>query len=176
MLLGQLRSPQSNRAHRRPTLHSRHPGSSPATPSPSPKPSATASPIHVTPPAAGLLFAVTEGGYPPPNVSEPGTIAIVRTQWLRQGEGEVSAAHGAGNPRLAYTPQQGLAQVVGSGVYYIDRAGTVRVLRVGSQPQVVARFPLQPAQEDVWFAVSPDGSAAPGRYSHVPRPGTDTFR
>jgi hypothetical protein len=58
----------------------------------------------------------------------------------------------------AYTPLQGVAQVVGSAVYYIDGAGTVRVLRVGSQPQIVARFPLQPAQEDIWFAVSPDGT------------------
>jgi hypothetical protein len=57
----------------------------------------------------------------------------------------------------AYVPVQGVAQVVGSGAYYIDGAGTVRVLRVGSHPQVVARFLLQPAQEDVWFAVSPDG-------------------
>jgi len=40
----------------------------------------------------------------------------------------------------------------------MDGTGTVRVLRVGRQPQVVAHFSLQPAQEDVWFAVSPDGS------------------
>lgn len=120
------------------------------TPSAAPTPS-------IAPPVAGLLFAVVEGGYPPPNVSEPGTVAIV-------GLDGYAKAKATFQPRVgpviadAYTPLQGVAQVVGSSVYYIDGAGTVRVLRVGSQPQVVARFPLQPAQEDVWFAVSPDGS------------------
>ena len=120
------------------------------TPSAAPTPS-------IAPSAAGLLFAVVEGGYPPPNVSEPGTVAIV-------GLDGYAKAKATFQPRVgpviadAYTPLQGVAQVVGSSVYYIDGAGTVRVLRVGSQPQVVARFPLQPAQEDVWFAVNPDGS------------------
>ncbi|HXC79144.1 MAG TPA: hypothetical protein VNU19_19095 [Candidatus Acidoferrum sp.] len=127
-------------------------------PSPSPTPSAAASPIHVTPPAAGLLFAVTEGGYPPPiNVSQPGTVAIVGLNGYAKAKVKFQPRTVPGIPDSA-TPQQGVAQVVGSGVYYIDGAGTVRLLRVGSQPQVVARFPLQPAQEDAWFAVSPDGS------------------
>jgi hypothetical protein len=58
----------------------------------------------------------------------------------------------------AYVPLQGVAQVVGSGVYYIDGVGTVRVLRLGSQPQTAAHFLLPPTQMDTWFAVSPDGS------------------
>jgi hypothetical protein len=127
-----------------------------ATTSPTGTPSAAPTP-SIAPPAAGFLFAVVEGGYPPPNVSEPGTVAIV-------GLDGYAKAKATFQPRVgpviadAYTPLQGVAQVVGSSVYYLDGAGTVRVLRVGSQPQVVARFPLQPAQEDVWFAVSPDGS------------------
>jgi hypothetical protein len=100
------------------------------------------------------LFAVVETG---PNQDQPGTVTIID----RDGSVEATATF---QPRVgprvpdAYTPLQSVAQVVGTGVYYIDGAGTVRVLRVGSQPQVVARFPLQAAQEDVWFAVSPDGS------------------
>ncbi len=104
------------------------------------------------------MFAVTEGGYPPPiNVSEPGTVAIVGLNGFARAKVKFQPRTVPGIPD-SYAPQQGVAQVVGSGVYYIDGAGTVRVLRVGSQPEVVARFPLQPAQEDVWFAVSPDGS------------------
>jgi hypothetical protein len=116
-------------------------------------PTAPASP-QATPSPTGILFAVTEGiAFP----SQPDTVAIV-------GLDGYSRAKAQFQPRTlpvvpdAYTPLQGVAQVAGSGVYYIDAAGTVRVLRVGSQPQIVARFPQQPAQEDVWFAVSPDGS------------------
>jgi hypothetical protein len=58
----------------------------------------------------------------------------------------------------AAVPMQGVAQVVGSGLYYIDGGGTVRVLRANTQPQVVATFPQQPLQYETWFAVSPDGS------------------
>jgi len=58
----------------------------------------------------------------------------------------------------AAVPLQGVAQVAGSGLYYIDGSGTVRVLRANTQPQVVATFPQQPTQYETWFAVSPDGS------------------
>jgi hypothetical protein len=54
-------------------------------------------------------------------------------------------------------PLQAVAQVVGSGVYYIDGYGTVRLLQVNAQPQTVATFPQQPAQYETWFAVNPDG-------------------
>ena len=118
----------------------------------SPSPSSAASPS----PAPELLFAVVEGGS---LASQPGTVAIVGLDGYARAKAQFQP-RGRARPILpdAYTPLQGIAQVVGSGVYYIDGAGTVRVLRVGSQPQIVARFPLQPAQEDVWFAVSPDGS------------------
>ena len=128
----------------------------PATPSSSPTPSATASPGHVTPPAAGLLFAAVEGGSLSLG-SQPGTVVIVGMDGYARAKATFQSRVGPVVPD-AYTPVQPVAQVAGSGVYYIDRAGTVRVLRVGSQPLVVARFPLQPAQEDAWFAVSPDGS------------------
>jgi hypothetical protein len=123
-----------------------------ASPSPSPTPLPSASPSIS--PAAEFLFAVVEGGS---LVSQPGTVAIVGLDGHARAKAQFQPRVGPVIPD-AYTPLQGVAQVAGSGVYYIDGAGIVRVLRVGSPAQVVARFPLQPAQEDTWFAVSPDGS------------------
>lgn len=125
-----------------------------ASPQSSPSPAASASPVASPSPAHGLLFVVVEGGS---LASQPGTVAIVGLDGYARAKASFQPRVGPVIPD-AYTPLQGVAQVAGSGVYYIDRAGTVRGLRVGSQPQIVARFPLQPAQEDVWFAVSPDGS------------------
>jgi hypothetical protein len=104
--------------------------------------------------AAERLFAVVESSTAG---SQPDTVAIVGLDGVARAKATFEPRTGPGIPD-AYVPLQSVAQVAGSGVYYIDGAGTVRVLREGSQPQVVARFPLQPAQEDVWFAVSPDGS------------------
>jgi hypothetical protein len=122
------------------------------SPSPS-SPTALLSPQSSPSPAPGLLFAVVESG----SQAQPSTVAIVGLDGYARARATFQPRVGPIVPD-AYTPLQGVAQVVGSGVYYIDGAGTVRVLRVGSQPQIVARFPLQPAQEDAWFAVSPDGS------------------
>lgn len=111
-------------------------------------------PTAVTP-AAERLYAVVESSSA---AAQPDTVAIVGLDGVARAKATFEPRVGPGIPD-AYVPLQGVAQVAGSGVYYIDGAGTVRVLRVGSQPQIVARFPLQPAQEDVWFAVSPDGSS-----------------
>jgi hypothetical protein len=56
------------------------------------------------------------------------------------------------------TYEQPVAQTNGGGVYYIDGAGVVRALRVGQQPQVIARFVQQADQYETWFAVNPDGT------------------
>ena len=142
------------------------PGYSPApsgtfSPAPSPHPS----PIHVTPPAAGLLFAVVQNvvgsgccGGEPTGVSAD-TVAIMGL------DGHVKA-------KATFVPRklpaigssavilQSPAVVAGSGVYYLDGNGTVRVLRVNSTPQVVATFPQQGRQSyETWFAVSPTGSS-----------------
>jgi hypothetical protein len=120
-------------------------------------PQATQSPPQASPTPSvpsEFLFAFTESHS---SSLQPDTVAIVGLDGRARAKATFS-------PRVrpivadAYVPLQGVAQVVGSGVYYIDGAGTVRVLRVGSQPQIVARFPQQAAQEDTWFAVSPDGS------------------
>jgi hypothetical protein len=101
-----------------------------------------------------FLFAVTEGN---PSPSQPNVVAIVGMDGIARAKATFSPRVGPMVPD-AYVPLQSVAQVAGSSVYYIDGAGTVRVLQAGSQPQIVARFPQQPAQEDNWFAVSPDGS------------------
>jgi hypothetical protein len=56
------------------------------------------------------------------------------------------------------THEQPVAQTNGGGVYYIDGAGVVRALRVGQQPQVIARFVQQADQYETWFTVNPDGT------------------
>ena len=118
-------------------------------------PSAQASSSTTSNPTQSVnLLAVVETGA---NASQPGTVAIVGLDGYAKAKATFQPRVGPVVP-AAYTPLQSVAQVVGTGVYYIDGAGTVRVLRVGNQPQVVARFPLEAAQEDVWFAVSPDGS------------------
>jgi hypothetical protein len=123
-------------------------GSAPAAQS-SPTPSAATTPSPTQP-----LFAIVELASPS---SQPSTVAIVGLDGVARATATFQPRVGPAVPD-AYIPLQDVAQVVGTGVYYIDGAGTVRVLRVGSQPQVVARFPIQASQEDVWFAVSPDGS------------------
>lgn len=51
------------------------------------------------------------------------------------------------------------ARVAAGRVFYIDGAGVVRALDAGGgSPQVVATFPITQAQEEVSFAVSPDGA------------------
>jgi hypothetical protein len=114
-------------------------------------PKSSASTPNPTP--TDVLFAVVENGSP----TQPGTVAIVGLDGNARATADFQPRVGPVIPD-EYTPLQSVAHVIGSAVYYIDGGGTVRVLRVGSQPQVVARFPLQPAQEDTWFAVSPDGS------------------
>ena len=119
--------------------------------SPSPTPLPSASPQGIPSPVAGPLFAVVEGG----SGESPDTVAIVGLDGYARAKAKFQprkAIDGGGN----YVPLQGVAQVTGAGVFYIDGFGTVRVLRVGSQPQVVATFPRQPAQYETWFAVSPD--------------------
>jgi hypothetical protein len=148
----------------RPNLSPLPTSSASAEPS-APLPSTTANPTRTV-----NLSAVVETGA---NASQPGTVAIVGLDGYAKAKATFQPRVGPVVPD-AYTPLQGVAQVVGTGVYYIDGAGTVRVLRVGSQPQVVARFPLQPAQEDIWFAVNPDGSHVVAGILTLPALGPNT--
>ena len=49
------------------------------------------------------------------------------------------------------------ARVAAGAVYYVDGAGVVRRLAVGSAPSQVAVFPITGPQQELSFAVSPDG-------------------
>ncbi len=126
-------------------------------------PSATPSPVNVTPPAAGLLFAVVEnavgsgccGGEPTGVTAD--TVAIVGLDGYARAEARFQPRKLPPIENAAFI-LQAPAVVAGSGVYYIDGTGTVRVLRVGSQPQVVASFSQQPQLLETWFAVRPDGT------------------
>src|SRR5260221_4657518 len=140
-----------------------------ATPSANSTSSPQASP-KANPTPSATLFAVVETGA---NAFQPGTVAIVGLDGYAKAKATFEPRVGPVVPD-SYTPLQSVAQIIGSAVYYIDGAGTVRVLRVGSQPQVVARFSIQPAQEDVWFAVSPDGSHVVAGILTLPALGPNT--
>ncbi len=121
--------------------------------SPSPTPAAPGSPQPSTQPASGLLFAAVESSSAQ---APPDTVVIIGLDGYARATAKFQSRQ---RPYIgnAAVPMQGVAQVVGSGVYYIDGSGTVRVLRAKAQPQVVASFPQQPIQYETWFAVSPDG-------------------
>lgn len=117
--------------------------------------SAARTSIPVNPPSSGLLFAALEGGSP--TGSEPNTVVVVGMDGYARAKATFTPRQRpyVGN---AGVPLQPMAQVVGSGVYYIDGYGTVRVLRANRQPVTVATFSEQPVQYETWFAVKPDGS------------------
>ena len=109
---------------------------------------ATASPIPST------LFALVQTTTP---AGQPDTVAIAGL------DGRILTSAKFKSRTVPVVPDghvvlQSVAQVQGSNVYYIDGEGTVRVLRTGSEPRIVASFTQQAVQVDTWFAVSPDGT------------------
>ena len=104
--------------------------------------------------AGPVLFAVEERSSP---TAEASTIAIVGLDGKTRVEAPFLPRRRPVVPD-AYVQLQGVAQVVGSRVYYMDGNGTVSVLDLGKQPHVVARFAVPPTQAETWFAVSPDGT------------------
>jgi hypothetical protein len=133
-----------------------------AAPSSSPTPSTTTPPIHVTPPAAGLVFAVVEGtvasGCCGGEPTSAGTVAIVGLDGYARAKATFLPRK---LPPIGHSVVmlQAPAVVAGSGVYYLDGNGAVRVLRVNSAPRVVATFSQQGHTYETWFAVSADGSS-----------------
>src|SRR5256885_1927459 len=90
---------------------------------------------------AEVLFPVVEGRSA---ATQPGTVAILGLDGKARATATFQPRVGPVIPD-AYTPLQGVAQVVGSGVYYIDGAGVVRVLTAAGGPRLAAPVPLQPA-------------------------------
>lgn len=103
---------------------------------------------------AAVLFAVEERSSPS---AEASTVAIVNLDGKTRVDASFMPRQRPVIPN-AYVQLQGVAQVVGSRVYYMDGNGTVSVLEVERKPQVVARFAVRPTQSETWFAVSPDGT------------------
>lgn len=130
------------------------PASSPTVGSTSPTPPVPEPPQDSTPPAASVLFAVVEAPSPQ---GDPDTVAIVGLDGYAKAKAKFQPRQ---KPYIGPVgvPMQGVAQVVGAGVYYIDGNGTVWVLQVNAQPRLVATFPQQPMQYETWYAVSPDGT------------------
>lgn len=112
------------------------------------------SPPPLIRPASSIVFAVTEGGN---YQTQPNAVAIV-------GMDGYAKAKATFTPRTppqipdAFVPLQGVAQVVGSSLYYIDGKGVIRKLQAGGQPQTVATIVQPTNQAETWWAVSPDGS------------------
>lgn len=127
------------------------PGALPST-APASAPRVT-TPFPLIPPSKSLLFAVVES----PAQSQPDTVAIVGMDGFAKAKAKFQPRTSVYIPDAA-VPLQGVAQVVGNGVYYIDGSGVVRRLQLGGQPQVVASFTQPTSQYETWFAVSPNGS------------------
>jgi len=105
-------------------------------------------------PAPSTLFAFVQTTTP---AGQPDTVAIAGLD----GQILTSAKFKARTVPVVpggHVLLQSAAQVEGSNVYYIDGEGTVRVLRTGSEPRIIASFTEQPVQVDTWFAVNPDGT------------------
>ena len=123
--------------------------------SPTPTPQASPSAQAGNGPAAGLLFAVVEGGASYANA--PNAVAIVGLDGYAKAKTTFTprtTPHGC----MFAIPLQGVAEVQDNGVYYIDGSGVVRLLQVGHEPQITATVVQPSSQYETWFAVSPDGS------------------
>ena len=126
-------------------------GQATSTPSASPRSRATAA---TSPAPREPLFAVLEvhGAAQGP----PDTVAIVGLDGYARAKRRfqpVSVPY-MGNAATILLPG---AQVAAGAVYFVDGTGTVRRLAPDGGVAVVTRFPLTNPQQEISFAVSPDG-------------------
>jgi hypothetical protein len=128
--------------------------SSPNSPAPSPRARASVS----TTPGEPLLFAVLETRRAGAQPYQPhDTVAIANSQGY-------AVARASFTPRSvpqqfdAATVMQPEAYVAAGAVYYSDGNGVVRRLDPTGKIATVATFPLTSAEQELSFAVSPDGS------------------
>jgi hypothetical protein len=105
-----------------------------------------------SPTPSEVLFAVTEGG---DGTHGADTVAIVGLDGYARAKAKFQASQWAQIPDAAVIIP-GNAIVISGGVYFMDGAGMVRVLRADNTQQVVATFPRAPQQTVTWYAVSPD--------------------
>jgi len=128
---------------------------------PSAQPSHAGAPVAPTaapsaaPPPTGPLFAVLESSAPEGTPAD--TVAIVGLDGYARAKVAFQPRRGPYMPMQAMMVQSE-AQVGAAGVYYADGNGVVRLLRPTGESNVVATFSMAPAQHDLWYAVSPDGT------------------
>ena len=124
-----------------------------ASTSPSTRATATAS-------ASEPLFAVLEtrrSGVPSWNQSSPDTIAIAGVDGRARAKATFTPRSLPIVP-MAATVLPVQARVAAGAVYFIDGKGVVRRLEPSGSVQAVTTFPITSSQQDVSFAVSPDGN------------------
>lgn len=100
-----------------------------------------------------LLFAVLEA-LPGQNAD---TVAIAGLDGYARAKAHFAPRAGLYVPDAAVV-RMPEAQVVGGAVYFVDPSGVVRELTNGNTTREVAAFPLAATQQEISFAVSPDGT------------------
>src|SRR5260221_6749034 len=160
-----------------------HPSPSPSQ-SPTPSPVASASPTGPcaanVPTGLPRLMAVLERKSPPgdPSLSRP--LASHDTLALA-GLNAVARAHATfqprsrpyiGNAETLLSPHE--AYVLHGLSYYIDGIGSVWTMGADGRQATVARFPIGLSQQEVSFAVSPDGCHLAATVLTIPPKGAPT--
>ena len=139
----------------------------PVLPSPPPAGSPPASPAASPSPPGGrdLLFAVLEGpsGYPPLD----DTIAITGLDGNARAKATFTprARPFVGNAAPVLQPE---ARVAAGRVFFADGAGTVRSLAPSGEVRQVSAFPIASPQQELSFAVSPDGQSLAATIIRLP--------
>jgi hypothetical protein len=153
----------------------------PARPSPRPAPSSAASLLPAvespTPaPAPSALIALMETRAA--NLTSYGPLVQHDTAVLARPD-LTALARSAFQPRVTDLYVGNAAPVlppydaylVGGKLYFVDGAGSVQSLSPGGQLAILARFPIGASQQEVSFAVSPDGSRIWGARLTLPAKG-----
>jgi hypothetical protein len=124
------------------------PEASPSTPTPS---SPIASPSAT--PGAATLYAVLE---PPREFAQNTTVAIAGLDGHARAKTHFTPRSSPYAPDVAVilAPE---AHVVAGVVYFVDGRGVVRTLDRSGRVRQVAVFPMTQKQQEISFAVSPDG-------------------
>jgi hypothetical protein len=137
-----------------------------ARPAPGASGSPAAPPASTPAPARETLFAVLERSRS--DAFSPDTVAIA-------GLDGRARARARFKPRATpwVAPDLGpllppIAHVAAGRVYYVDGDGAVRSLDVDGTVREVTRFPVTGAQQEVSFAVSPDGRELAGSVVTLP--------
>ena len=121
--------------------------------SPTASPSATATPKVTPSPAAANLYAVLEA---PGQYEQNTTVAIAGLDGYARAKTHFTPRSYPYMPDAAVV-QAPEAHVAAGVVYFVDGRGVVRTLASSGVVRQVAVFPMTQRQQEISFAVSPDG-------------------